>query len=340
MNKTWIAVVAVASAVGFYVFLQGERQFAEHPRPVVAPAYVAAEGKVAAMPGFDINVGTGELNGKIDRILVKEGDQLKKGDIIAVLLNEDLKARVNQAERELAVARARLQEVKSGARKEEILAAAAVLEGATAGMEEAQRQLERYRELRKQGMVSQAAFDERERAYRAAHAGVKEAGQRKKLLEEGPKPETVLLYQNQVGLAQAQLEYSRKLLEKTFIRAPISGTVIERFLDEGEGITPEIPIIALADLTRTWINAEVDETDVGRIRVGDPAEVTSDAFRGTIFKGHIQQIAEYAGVRKITPGDPAVNLGLKVVQVKIVLDERPPLRLGMSVYVRIIPRQS
>ncbi|MFN7086665.1 MAG: HlyD family secretion protein [Burkholderiales bacterium] len=339
MKRTAIAALAVvAAAAGAYVFLRQDRP-PPAPPPAAVHAQVAAEGRVTAMPGFDVHVGTGELNGKIERILVREGDRVEQGEVIAILQNEDLKARVRQAERELAVAQARLREVRAGARQEEILAAAAALEGATAAMEEAQRLLERYRGLREQGMVSQAAFDEKERIFRAARAAVKEAEQRKKLLESGPRPETVRLYEDQVSLARAQLEYSHKLLEKTFIRAPIAGTVIERFLDEGEGITPEIPIVALVDLGRTWINAEVDETDSGRIGVGDVAEVTSDAFRGRIFKGRVVQIAQYAGVRKIVPGNPAVNLGLKVVQVKIVLDEAAPLRLGMTVYVKIAPRR-
>jgi HlyD family secretion protein len=105
----------------------------------------------------------------------------------------------------------------------------------------------------------------------------------------------------------------------------------------GEGVTPEIPILAIADMSRIWINAEVDETDVGRIATGDPAEVSSDAYPGKIFKGQVRQIADYAGERRAKPNDPTVNLGLKVVQVKIGLDQPTPLKLGMTVDVKIAP---
>ncbi len=71
--------------------------------------------------------------------------------------------------------------------------------------------------------------------------------------------------------------------QKTRVRTPIAGTVIRRYLDDGEGITPEIPIVAIADTGRIWINAEVDETDAGRVHVGDRASVTSDAYPGKVF---------------------------------------------------------
>ena len=122
-----------------------------------------------------------------------------------------------------------------------------------------------------------------------------------------------------------------------YVRSPIAGTVIERYLDAGEGVTPEIPILDVADLERVWINVEVDETDIGKLRVGDVVAVTSDAFPGRTFKGRVRQIADYAGLRRIRPAKPAVNPGLKIVQVKVELLERTPLRLGMTVDATITP---
>lgn len=301
------------------------------------PKYVAAQGKVETLPGYDVNVGTGELNGKIATILVNEGDSVTKGQLLAALQNDDLKARTEAAERQLAVTQSRLKEIESGARREEILEAMAALDGAKARLKETQRQVQRYRDLHRQHTVSQADLDQVETAFKAAQADVAQADQRKKLLQAGPKPETVQLYRDQVALAQAELDLARKLLDNTYVHAPIAGTVIQRYLQEGEGVTPEIPILDIADLDKIWINAEVDETDIGKIHVGDTVEVTSEAYANTVFHGHIHQIADYVGVRKITPGNPAVNLGLKVVQVKIALDEKTPLKLGLTVDVKILP---
>ena len=303
-------------------------------------AYVAAEGKVEAMPGYDVDVGTSELNGRIAKIFVKEGEQVHKGQLVAELENEDLQAQVTQGERELTVVKARLTELESGARDEEIKQADARLKGDIARLDEARNQLQRNRDLRRQNMIPQATLDSAEAAFKAAQAAVTESTQRKLLLVKGPKPETVQLYRDQVQQAAAALDFYRKRLDKTLIRSPIDGTVIERYLDEGEGVTPEIPILAIADLGKIWINAEVDETDIGRVHVGDKAQVTANAYPGQIFAGSVREIANYAGTRKIRPSNPTVNLGLKVVQVKILLETQTPLRLGMSVDVKITPNGS
>lgn len=329
------AALAIALAAGGYALLSQERSPPATATELAVRSHVAAEGKVEAMPGFDVDVASGELNGKVAKILVREGDVVVAGQLLAVLENQDVRARLNAAEGQLAVARSKLREVKAGARREEILQAEAALEGARVNMEEADSQLQRYRELQRRGMVSPASLDERERAFKAARAKVAEAEQQAALLKQGPRPETVRLYEDQARLAQAEVGYARQLLEKTEVRAPIAGTVIRRYLDDGEGITPEIPIIAVADMTRLWINAEVDETDSGMIRVGDRASISSIAYPTKVFNGRVQRVADYAGARRVRPGNPAVNLGLKVVQVKIALEEPAPFRLGMTVDVKI-----
>jgi ABC exporter DevB family membrane fusion protein len=336
MRKAWIAAALTALvAIGALAFFTHRQPAPPPPDPRAGPASVAAEGKVEAMPGYDVDVSSGELNGKVDKILVKEGDPVTVGQVVAITQNEEMKAAVRRAESELLVARSKLAEIRAGARSEEIAEATAAWEGAKAVLQEAESQLKRYRDLRAQGMVSAAVLDERQRAYDAARAGADQTGQRKRLLEAGPRAETVTLYENQVRLAEAALGYNRRLLEKTYVRSPIAGTVIQRYLDEGEGVTPEIPILGIADLDKIWLNVEVDETDIGKVQVGDAVEVTSDAYRGATFKGRVKQIANYAGARKIRPSNPAVNLGLKVVQVKIELLEKTPLRLGMTVDVKI-----
>jgi HlyD family secretion protein len=340
MKKLFVPLLLVALAVGAVLTYQYEKRPSKAPAISVAvPRYVAAEGKVETMPGYDINLGTGELNGKVARILVQEGDTVTQGQLVAVLENSDLRAQVETAQRQLVVSQSQLKEVLSGARREEIQQAAAALEGATAAQHEAERQYQRYKDLQARGMVSPAALDERDRAMKEAQAKAEEAIQQKQLLEAGPKPETIKVSRNQVALAKADLEHSRQLLDKTQLRSPIAGTVIKRYLDEGEGVTPEIPILAIADMNHIWVNAEVDETDVGRIAVGDSVTISSEAYPGKIFKGQIRQIADYAGERRVKPNDPAVNLGLKVVQVKIVLDQPSPFRLGMTVNVKISPQR-
>lgn len=301
--------------------------------------YVAAEGKVEAMPGFEVAVGS-ELTGKIERFYVREGDRVKKGAIIATLANKDIESKLREAEGELIVARSRLREVASGSRMEEIGRARAAYDAAVSDMELAKKTLERYEGLYKEGVISKALLEEKENAYKVALARAREAEEEKRLVEKGPKDETIRLLEDTVKRTEATVEYYRSLMEKTVIRAPISGKIIHKYLEEGEIVNTmsEVsPLVDIADVERIRINAEVDETDAGKIGVGDPAEITSDTYPGKLFHGEIEEIAGYVGKRAIRPNNPAKNLDMKVIQVKIKLKEKTPLKLGMTVDVRIVP---
>ncbi|TAN75088.1 MAG: HlyD family efflux transporter periplasmic adaptor subunit, partial [Gallionella sp.] len=149
--------------------------------------------------------------------------------------------------------------------------------------------------------------------------------------------ETLALHEAQVAQAETNVRYVRSLLDKTNVVSPISGILIERYLDAGEVVIPEKPIVVIADIARLRINAEVDETDAGRLQLGDPVEIRAYAYPGKVYKGRIEEIAQYVGKREIKPNNPAVNLGLKIIQVKIALLEATPLKLGMTVDIRITP---
>ncbi|MBI5199842.1 MAG: efflux RND transporter periplasmic adaptor subunit [Nitrospirae bacterium] len=207
-------------------------------------------------------------------------------------------------------------------------------------MEFAMNDLKRYEQLFKNGVVTKEAIEEKERGLKVAKAMVKEAEEEKRLLVKGPKQETLRLHEDTVRQAEAVVKYYKRVLEKTIITAPISGKVIHKYLEKGEIINKETPLVAVADMERIRINAEVDETDIGRIQIGDSVEVTSDTYPGRIFKGEVQEISDYVGVRKIRPNNPAKNLDMKVIQVKIKLREKPPFKLGMTIDIRIMPKET
>ncbi|MBI3221884.1 MAG: efflux RND transporter periplasmic adaptor subunit [Nitrosomonadales bacterium] len=175
----------------------------------------------------------------------------------------------------------------------------------------AEKEFNRIGRLHREKFVSQAALDNAESATGVATASVREA--------------------------ESNVHYVRSLLDKTRVVSPIGGTLIERYLDVGEVVIPEKPIAVIADTSQLRINAEVDETDAGRLNIGDPVEISAYAYPGKVFKGRVEEIAHYVGKREIKPNNPAVNLGLKIIQVKIALLEATPLKLGMTVDVRITP---
>jgi len=187
----------------------------------------------------------------------------------------------------------------------------AVLQRAQSEQQHAAMEFNRAVQLHKDKFLSQAALDNAESNNKIASAKVSEA--------------------------KADVRYVRSLLDKTRVESPISGTLIERYLDAGEVAMPEKPLAAIADTSRLRVNAEVDETDAGRLHLGDPVEISAYAYPGKVYKGRVEEIAHYVGKREIKPNNPAVNLGLKIIQVKIALIEETPLKLGMTVDVRIMP---
>ncbi|MBI5235496.1 MAG: efflux RND transporter periplasmic adaptor subunit [Deltaproteobacteria bacterium] len=302
----------------------------------IAGRLVAAEGKVEAMPGADVDVGSGII-GRISRVYVNEGQTVKKGSLLAVLENADAKAKLAEAQAELEVQVSRLKEVKAGSRPEEIKRARALLDALEADEVLAGANLKRNAALYKEELITQASLDEFTRAFKAARSRTEASREDLSLALKGPRPETVKVHEDSVKRAKASVEYYKTLLEKTFIRSPIDGKVIHKHLDAGETITPELFLVTIAEVGALRVNAEVDETDVGRINLLDPAEITTDAFPGARFKGRIAEIAEYVGSRKIQPNNPAKNLDVKVIQVKIALLEKAPFKLGMTVDVKIMP---
>ncbi|MBM4137789.1 MAG: HlyD family secretion protein, partial [Nitrospira sp.] len=341
LKKILIAIGLIFLLITCYVVFSDKKGI--ESKPEVMPKtdtvkYVAAEGKVEAMPGLEVEVGS-EIDGKIAEFFVEEGDHIKKGELIARLENRDIQAKLKEAEAELAVTKSRLKEVASGARDEEIKKSKAALEGAVADMDMAKKELERYERLFKESVITKSSMDDKERAFKVSAARVKEAEEEVRLLEKGPRQETLQFHEDAVKRAEAAVEYYKRILEKTFIIAPITGKVIRKYLQKGEMVSKDVQpyLIAIADVERIRINAEVDETDIGRIKIGDPVEVTSYAYSGEVFKGVVQEISDYAGIRKVKPNNPAKNLDMKIVQVKIYLKDKVPFRLGMTVDVRIMP---
>jgi len=304
-----------------------------------AISQTAAEGKVEALPGFEVEIGS-EIDGRIVEMTVEEGSVVRKGDLLAKIESRELQAKLKEAEAALSGAKAKLQEVVSGSRQEEIRAAAAELSSAIASAEFERGNLPRYRNLYNKGIIAKEGLDEKEMQRKTAEERVKKASENLLLLEKGPKPETVKLYTDAVVQADASAEYFRRLVEKASITAPISGKVVRKYVNRGEMVNKDFQplILAVADIEKIRINAEVDETDIGKIKLGDPAEVSCYAYPGRVFRGVVQEIADYAGARKVKPNNPVRNLDMKIIQVKIALTDKTPLKTGMTVDVKITPK--
>jgi HlyD family secretion protein len=139
-----------------------------------------------------------------------------------------------------------------------------------------------------------------------------------------------------LAAARADLAAARAALEHTRLRAPVAGTVLDVDARAGEMATPapERPLVLLADLSALRVRAELDERDLGKVKVGQRAMVRANAFKDRTFSGTVRSIAQFVGPSRIGSRGPRTKLSdVDVVQVVVDLEDSKPLAVGMQVDV-------
>ncbi len=134
--------------------------------------------------------------------------------------------------------------------------------------------------------------------------------------------------------ASAEVRRLEALVEKTAITAPIDGVVITRHVHAGETVEVGEAIVTIADLKKTRVEAEIDEFDTARIRLGASVDITAEGF-GRTWRGTIEEIPDAVVNRRLNPQDPSKPIDTRVLLVKIAFVEPTPLKLGQRVDVRM-----
>jgi ABC exporter DevB family membrane fusion protein len=323
---------------------------------------VVAIGRVE--PVTEVTVAN-KIPGRIKEVLVKEGDPVRIGQILLRFDDAEAKAQVTLAQarvvtaeaevrraaRGLEAARARWVEVKSGARPQELEAAGAEVDQAKHRREYAELERERMRRLSEDGFVARSQFDAADTEAGVARARVKATEENLSLLKAGTKPETIdaawsrvqeaeaeqKRAESQVVQARAELGGAQATLASTVVDSSVVGKVTRKLVEPGEAVDISMPLLILGDVRRVIIKAEVDETDVGKLALGQTAEVSADAYSGRVFPGTVIEIGQTVGKRKVRPEDPAKIQDMKVLETKIdVTESGRELKLGMTVDVRIL----
>jgi HlyD family secretion protein len=135
--------------------------------------------------------------------------------------------------------------------------------------------------------------------------------------------------------AAATADRLAAVLAKTQILSPIDGVVITRHAQTGETLEAGQRIVTIADLSKTRVEAELDEFDAGRVRLGDAVRVTAEGYDGQAWKGQVEEIPDAVVARRLKPQDPGKPEDTRVLLVKVALLEPTPLKLGQRVEIRI-----
>ncbi len=279
------------------------------------------------------------IAGKVLERLVEEGQTVQEGQILARLEAKDLEQTLAMRQADAAVTQAALGALQAGSRKEEIEGAKAALDQAAADLKRLEPDAARVRDLHEQGIVSTRDYESTRAALEAARAKVRQVEQQYVLVKKGPRAEDIAqglarYEQSQQGLALAQTQ-----LGYTTLAAPRSGVVLSVNVEPKEYVAPGTAVAIIGDLSKVWLRAYVDETDLGRVKVGQKAVLTTDTFPGRRYEGRVSFLASEA---EFTPKSVQTKKERVKLVYRIKIDVPNPhleLKPGMPADTEILTGQ-
>ncbi|WP_019501135.1 ABC exporter membrane fusion protein [Pseudanabaena sp. PCC 6802] len=299
------------------------------------PPAVSALGRLEPQ-GETIKVAPPSALGssRISRLLVKEGDRVQKDQVIALLDSyERTLAAVKQAESQVAVRQSIVEQVKAGAKTGDIEAQRANMMSRKANLARWQNELEiaksdlqRYEMLVKDGAASEFQRDSYMLKVKSLTGQIAQANediaQAENLLNSVAevRPTDVRVAEAQLASAIADLEKAKADLVLTAVRAPIAGQVLKIHAKSGEAVNTNNGVLELGNTSQMYVVAEVYETDIGKVKVGQRATITSEVIDGEIT-GKVEHIGLRIAKNDVLGTDPAAKTDVRVIEVRIKLDD-------------------
>ena len=329
-----LAVLVALVAMGYFYFFSAPKAISvaevklENSGGSSSDTVLSASGYVVAH--HKIAVGA-KVMGRVAWIGVEKGDTVQQGQVLVRLEDNDFRAQSNQARANLAAAQARLDQLRSGSRPQEKLKDRAGVLQAEATMRNAEADYDRSEKLYRAGVSSKAELDRALAQRDTARALVEAARQSSSMTDVGPRPEEIRAADAQVKQMNAALDYAETQLAATEIKAPVSGTVLQRIVERGEMVSPSsfggdsgtrTSVVALADLSDLQIELDISQADFARLEMGQRAEIIPEAFSNLKYTGFIAEIA------------PEANRAKATVQVKVKV-ENPDAQLRPEMNARV-----
>jgi HlyD family secretion protein len=320
----------------------------------------------------DIRVGS-KVGGRIEKVLVREGDTVQAGQVLITFDDKELKAALDQSSaaaekarrgyrpEEIAEARAAVEEAKAeyeqrtnGYRREDIAAAQADLDRTKADEVRARLDFQRYEALAKKDLVSKQQRDTAEAAWRIALAQQQNAQHKLDELHHGYRPEEIASAEaryhqalatfekfergnrrEDVDLAKASFSYDQARYREREVVAPSAATVEVLDVRPGDLIPPNTPVATLLERDQIYVRIYIPETEIGHVQLGQKAEVRVDSFPKTVFEGTVEQINQQAEFlpRNVQTREERVH---QVFGVKIRIDDPSNrVRAGIAADVKL-----
>lgn len=306
------------------------------PASPASETVLAAPGRVEGR-GQTISLGAG-IDGIVKNVFVADGQKVTHGSLLADIACEDIRADVEVAKARADSARQSRTLLFHRHRNEERLAAVQQTNAADAVLQQARDHLTRIDGLYQKGDVSREDLEKSKSDFEVAQADYEKARDEQNLINAGPLPEELSRADAEIATAERSITVATEKLEKCNVRAPISGTILKVMTKAGESYSTLLPrpLFTIADDSIRRVRAEVDERDIGKIKLGQAAVVTADAFPGREFEGQVIEIAHAMQPNSVLSDDPAQKADREVLDVLIELkNSRDDLPLGLRVTARM-----
>lgn len=292
-----------------------------------ATGYIVAHHKIQV---------ASKVVGRVLWIGVEKGDKVREGQVIVRLEDDEYRAQLQQGKGQLAALEARLQEAMNGSRPEEIAAARANVEQAKADLANAEIQLKRTRQLVTEKVMAPQMQDDAVARRDSLIARVASLEKTFELVRIGPRAEFIASLRGQIEEAKGRVAFYETQLSNTVIRAPITGTVLERNVEKGEFVTTGFVgdrgakgyVVSLADLNDLQVELDINQNDFARLGPKQKGVITTDAYPDRKYDGAIAEISPEANRQKAT------------VQVKVkVMKPDEYLRPDMNASVQFVSEE-
>jgi HlyD family secretion protein len=378
---TFILIVAAAVSAGAITYyrisqisLPGKPP---EPAAVSAPQQIVALGQLEPQQEvIKISVPAALSNDRIAQLLVQRGEQVQAGQVIAVLDSRArLQGALTEAKEQVRVSQSRLAQVRAGAKSGEIAAQKAEvarlqaeLAGETvarkaeitrrqAEVNNARAEYERYRSLYQAGTISASQFDQRRLTIETAQAQLNEAQANQNLRADSlraqiqqatatlgriaeVRPVDVQVVQTEVDAAISTVKRTEAELKQVYIQAPMAGQVLEIYTKPGE-VVGENGIVHLGQTDQMEAVAEVYQSDIGKVRIGQPAVVTGESFAGEL-RGTVREVGLQVEQQEVFNNKPGENLDQRVIKTRIRLSPQDSQRVAgltnLQVQIAIQPQ--
>jgi HlyD family secretion protein len=270
---------------------------------------VALEVKGYLIPTQSISISPIDVAGRVVKLNIEEGMSFRKGDVLAEIDPTPYEALLAETKAQMAAANARWAELKAGSRPEEVDQALAELDDAKALLAQAKREWQRF-EAQKTLAITTREYEQAEATYQSTLKRVQAKQKAYDLAKLGPRQERIDAAEAELGAAAARLRQSQWKLDNCVIKSPVTGVILTKKAEIGSLLNPVVGGVStnlcdIADLRKLEVDLEVNERDIGRVRIDQACRVRPDSYPDRAYEGYVERVM------------PTANRAKSIVPVRI-----------------------